>query len=90
MTIAPSNRAESSAPAESVVTKLVARRKALGLRQCDVAARMHVGQSAVCQFERTQNPYMSTLMRYADAVGVSVSVELHAPDRVDRDDGDET
>lgn len=89
MTIAASNHAASSAPAESVVAALVARRKALGLRQRDVAMRMHIGQSAVCQFEQTHNPHLSTLMRYADAVGVSVSVELHAPDSADRDDGDD-
>lgn len=70
-------------PADTVVRALIDRRKALGLRQADVAARMHVGQSAVCQFERTGNPYWSTLTRYADAVGMSLAVMLHPADEDD-------
>ena len=77
--VARGNTVPPAEPAQTAVAALVARRKALRLRQADVAALMHVGQSAVCQFERTGNPYMSTLMRYARAVGVSVTVELTTP-----------
>ncbi len=58
-----------------VVTALVARRKALRMRQRDVAELMGVSQGAVCQIEHG-NPTMSTVTRYAHAVGLSVSFEL--------------
>jgi transcriptional regulator with XRE-family HTH domain len=74
--LATGNSRPPAEPARTVVSALIARRKALGLRQADVGELMHVGQSAVCQFERTQNPRIDTLLRYADAVGVSLMVEL--------------
>lgn len=74
--LAPGNNRPPAQPADSVVRALVERRKALRLRQKDVAELMHVGQSAVCQFERGHDPHLSTLTRYARAVGVSVAVAL--------------
>lgn len=69
---------ETDAPAEpDVVATLVARRKQLGLRQKDVAQLMGVGQPAVCLFEHhTKEPRLSTVMRYARAVGATVAVEI--------------
>lgn len=58
--------------------KLVARRKALGLTQSDIAIRMGTAQSTVSEFEKgTKDPRFSTFLRYADAVGLDVSIELY-------------
>lgn len=53
---------------------LVALRKANGLSQGDVAERMGVTQAAVSQFERYDtNPKLSTVRRYALAVGAKIT-----------------
>jgi transcriptional regulator with XRE-family HTH domain len=51
--------------------ELVERRRALGLSQTEVAARMGTSQSAVARLEALATPdvRLSTLERYADAVG---------------------
>lgn len=62
-------------PARMIVAALVARRKELGLRQCDVGERMAVGQPTVCRFEvGLIDPHLSTLLRYASAVGVTLTI----------------
>lgn len=73
------HHAPAAAPEETIFDVLVARRRELKLRQLDVARHMHVSQSTVCQMERTRNPCMSTLIRYADAVGAVMSVEAIPP-----------
>jgi transcriptional regulator with XRE-family HTH domain len=63
---------------------LVARRKALGLTQEQVAGKIGVEQSAVAEFESGRSdPLMSTLRRYARAVGAKVGHEL-VPDPSER------
>lgn len=90
MTIAMSNDHAPAEPAQTdpegwgLVEALVQRRKELGLRQVDVAERMHVGQSSVCQIETGHaEPRLSTLVRYARAVGADLRMRLDYPD----DDG---
>jgi len=61
--------------------KLIARlaevRQQLGLTQTDVAARMGTSQSAVARLEAGElDVRLSTLDRYAAAVGVAVSWEV--------------
>lgn len=75
MTVAVENIHPAADPGE-VVDALIARRKELGLRQADVAQRMHVAQGTVCQFERLRSPRMYTVLRYAEAVGASLSFTL--------------
>jgi DNA-binding XRE family transcriptional regulator len=54
---------------------LIAQRKAAGLKQKDVAVAMQTTQSAVSDFERGgTDPQLSTLQRYARAVGARVVV----------------
>ena len=53
-----------------VVAELVARRRALGLTQTDVAQRMGTSQSAVARLEaQSADARLSTLERYAAALG---------------------
>lgn len=53
----------------ALLNALVKRRRALGLRQVDVAARMGIGQPSVSELERGEiSPKLSTLQRYARAV----------------------
>lgn len=57
--------------------QLVARRHALGLSQTEVAARMGTSQSAVARLEAgSADVRLSTLERYAVAVGISLDWHL--------------
>jgi predicted transcriptional regulator len=56
---------------------LTAQRVSLGLTQTDVAARMGTSQSAVARIEAgALDVRMSTIERYADAVGRTVTWRL--------------
>lgn len=58
---------------DQLLEKLVKLRKDHGLTQSDVAERMGVSQPTVAAFERYDaNPTLSTIRRYALAVGGSV------------------
>jgi transcriptional regulator with XRE-family HTH domain len=71
VTATPAERIE----AHELVNMLVARRKELGLRQGDVARRMHISQAGVSLFETgNKEPRLSTFLRYAHAVGATVAV----------------
>lgn len=60
---------------------LVARRIARGLTQTDVAAQMGTSQSSVARFEASAGDLrLSTLERYAAAVGGHLDWHLAAPD----------
>jgi transcriptional regulator with XRE-family HTH domain len=56
---------------QRLLAEMVARRRALGLTQTEVAARMGTSQSAVARLEARALPdvRLSTLERYAEAVG---------------------
>jgi transcriptional regulator with XRE-family HTH domain len=62
--------------------ELVARRRALGLSQTEVAARMGTSQSAVARLEAGAGDIrLSTLDRYASAVGIRLDWRLRKDDR---------
>jgi transcriptional regulator with XRE-family HTH domain len=62
---------------QSLVDGLVARRRELGLSQNEIAARMGTSQPAVARLEAGGvDARMSTLQRYADAVGVRLDFGL--------------
>ena len=53
-------------PRAQIIAELVARRRALGVTQDQMATLMEVSQSNVSQFESAQHdPRLSTLQRYA-------------------------
>jgi predicted transcriptional regulator len=59
-----------AATQDELVAQLVARRRALGLSQTEVAARMGTSQSAVARLEAgAADARMSTVERYAHALG---------------------
>lgn len=59
----------------SVLRELVEARKKANLTQTEVARRMNVPQSAVVRLESgTHSPTLSTLSRYAAAIGVKLEV----------------
>ncbi len=60
----------------ALIAELVAARKAAGLRQRDVADRLHTCVSAICNLEtrNDQSPLLNTLLRYAEAIGVRLSI----------------
>jgi transcriptional regulator with XRE-family HTH domain len=61
---------------------LVARRVALGLSQTEVAARMRTSQSAVARIESGDaDVRLSTLERYAAALGQELDWQLKGPKR---------
>ncbi|MDR1188372.1 MAG: helix-turn-helix domain-containing protein [Bifidobacteriaceae bacterium] len=62
---------------ENLLDALVAMRKRHGLTQAEVAERMGVTQPSVAQFERyDSNPTLSTIRRYAMAVGAVVKSQV--------------
>ncbi|MGW6506597.1 helix-turn-helix transcriptional regulator [Streptomyces niveus] len=61
-----------------LVKTLVEHRKRRGITQKEVAAAMETTQSTVSDFERLGgDPRMSTIMRYARAVGMAVHTKAH-------------
>ena len=64
--------------ADGLIARLVDRRITSGLSQAEVARRMQTSQSAVARLEsRQHDAQLSTLTRYAEAVGMSL--DLDAP-----------
>lgn len=63
-----------------LIHDLVAARHATGLSQTVVAARMGTSQSVVARLEgATQDVRLSTLQRYAAAVGGDLELRLRGP-----------
>jgi len=63
---------------EELVAELVARRRALGLSQTEVAARMGTSQSAIARLEGGgADARLSTVQRYAQALGHRLAWRLH-------------
>ncbi|MEZ7241067.1 helix-turn-helix transcriptional regulator [Rhodococcus sp. GXMU-t2271] len=64
----------------ALVDELAAARRRQGLSQTEIAARMGTSQSAVARLERGDlDPRLSTLERYAQAVGQTVDWQIHPP-----------
>lgn len=60
-----------------LINRLVEIRQEKKLRQVDIAAAMGIGQPSVSEFERGMvDPKLSTLQRYARAVGVELKLEV--------------
>jgi transcriptional regulator with XRE-family HTH domain len=69
--------AEMAAGRRRLVDELVVRRRASGLSQTEVAARMGTSQSAVARLEASVGDLrVSTLERYAAAVGAPIAWAL--------------
>jgi len=67
-----------------LLSRLVAERRAAGLSQTEVAARMGTSQSAVARLETGGvDVRLSTLERYADAVHRRLEVRLSGPEERD-------
>jgi transcriptional regulator with XRE-family HTH domain len=67
------------APTSRLIDDLKAARLARGFSQGDVAARMGTTQSAVARLETNADPRLSTIERYARALGVDVAFEPGGP-----------
>lgn len=63
---------EGSQQRRQLIADLTRWRRNAKLTQDAVAARLGVGQPMVSQFESSDDPRMSTIQRYARAVGASV------------------
>jgi DNA-binding XRE family transcriptional regulator len=71
---------EDAADLHHTLDRLVARRKALGLSQEEVAKRMGVRQPTVSGFETEgSDPRLSTLQRYARAVEARLRLVVDVP-----------
>ena len=71
---------EMAAHRERMVEELVGLRRELGLSQTEVAARMGTSQSAVARLESGEaDVRLSTLERYAAALGRVLDVRLEGP-----------
>lgn len=68
---------ETALDTRQLLRQLVKERETLGLTQADVAARMATSQPAVARLEAGEiDPKLSTVGRYARAVGKSVEWHL--------------
>ncbi len=67
---------EALAPEFELASELIATRARAGLTQAQLAKRMGTTQSAIARLESGRLPSMSTLKRYADALGCRVLVKL--------------
>ncbi len=80
---APETRRELQAVERDarLIETLVRLRRARGLTQAQVAERMNRSQPAVSDFERLGgDPHLSTVRRYALAIGVDITHTVHVPD----------
>lgn len=65
----------------ALIEELVAARRAAGLSQTELAARMGTSQSAVARLERGDaESRLSTLQRYAAALDRGIEVRLLSPE----------
>jgi transcriptional regulator with XRE-family HTH domain len=70
---------------QALLAELVAQRRAAGLSQAEVADRMGTSQPAVARVEAgTGDVRLSTLERYAAAVGRRLEVRLELPEEEGR------
>lgn len=70
-------QAEDAVVRNQLMAELVKVRKDKKLRQYDVAQRLGVGQPAISELERGQsNLQVSTLQRYARAIGVQINFQI--------------
>lgn len=73
---------EALKPEFAIARQLIAARRRAGLSQTEVARRMGTTQSTIARLEGGQRlPNMSTLQRYASAIGHRVQVQLVAMNR---------
>ncbi len=77
----PEHRANIDGGVQEVRRHLVALqlaevRKAQGIGQQELAERLNISQGTVSSMENSADPKLSTLIRYADALGASLSVVM--------------
>jgi transcriptional regulator with XRE-family HTH domain len=60
----------------AIVAALVDLRHALGVPQVELARRMHIVQATLSRIEHGDDPKVSTLQRYARALGIQFTIEL--------------
>ena len=70
--------ARQRVPFGDVGVRLAAARKAAGLTQKDVAARLSISQPRVSRIERGYDLHLSTLRSYAEALGLGLRVDVVA------------
>src|SRR4051794_14712151 len=68
--------AQAAAFARAVISALVSARQRSGQSQTDVARALGISQATYQGFESGRDARMSTLFRYADAMGAHVTVTI--------------
>ena len=80
----PERQAAISARADELIAEehtLQALRKALGLTQAEMAARLNIGQENISRMETRADMKLSTLRGYVEALGGELTVLVKLPDR---------
>lgn len=78
-------RTEAITAAYNACIRLAELRRERGLVQHQVAERMGVSQSAVCQYEEATDLHLSTLAHYVSALGGYVEVRAVLPNEQGRE-----
>ena len=66
---------------DSLLAQLISIRTQTGLLQATIARRMGVGANAISRLENDpgRDPHLSTILRYADALGVTIGITTVTP-----------
>lgn len=75
-------RIDAHAEAMRTVLRLARLRKDLDATQTELAELMHTTQENVSRIERSQNPYLSTVTSYVEALGGRLEINVVFDDRV--------
>ena len=68
----------------ALIRQLVTARRKANVTQAQVAAALHISQPAVAQFESGSDPQVTTMQRYARALGLQMGLSaMPLPDPAD-------
>lgn len=76
-------RAEQKTEAMLAALELGELRKARGITQAELAARMNIRQGNVSRLERREDMHVSTLRQVVEALGGELEITAHFPDGKD-------
>ena len=80
--MSPESQARAEAKAQAMLAEMPLHelRRARGLSQQELAARLHVQQPAIAKLEKRTDMYLSTLRHHVEAMGGRLEVVARFPD----------
>jgi DNA-binding XRE family transcriptional regulator len=75
---------EQEATARAAIARLSKLRKEQGLTQIEMADLMGTSQSHLSRIENSEDVYLSTLKRYAEAIGAKLEISFQIKEKDDK------